>query len=150
MLITENKQHKRALNKIAQSCNTIRRFELHDTYYFMCTLQNNGMSSDNMTRLLRVTWEEHKASIYVPLRGKYYAKLKPTFDGKYAAYEIILASNDKRKNTCVYDEIYNATGGYWYTSSTTLAPAGHDARESSLFTSLQAIIRAFNRACYLR
>lgn len=150
MLIKNNKQHMRALTAIADACSTVRRFEVNADYFFMCTLLNNGMSSDNMTRLLRVTWEEHKAAIYVPLRGKYYAKLKPTCDGKYAAYEIILVSNDKRKNTCAYDEIYNATGGYWYTSSTELAPSGHNARESSLFTSLQAIIRAFNRACYLR
>lgn len=150
MLIKDNKQHVRALTAIANACSTIRRFEVNADYFFMCTLLNNGMRSDNMTRLLRVTWEEHKASIYVPLRGKYYAKIKPTLNGKYAAYEIILTSNDKSKNTCAYVEHYNSTGGYWYTPSHELGNAGQSALNSSLFTSLQAIIRAFNRACYLR
>lgn len=150
MLIKDNKQHISALTKIAQSCSTVRRFEINDNYlFFACTLQNNGISNDNMTRLLAAIWAEHKACIYVPLRGKYYAKLKPALNGKYAAYEIILVSNDKRKNTSAYIEHYNATGGYWYTPSHELGSAGQHALNSNLFTSIRSIVSAFNRAVYI-
>lgn len=149
MLIKDNKKHVRALTAIANACSTIRRFEINADYYFMCTLQNNGMSSDNMTRLLCVTWAEHRAAINVPLRGKWYARIKPTFNGKYAAYELILTSNDKRNKTSIYAEHYNSTGGYWYTPSHTLGAAGQHALNSPMFTLLRGIVSMFNKSLYL-
>lgn len=151
MLLKDNKQHIRAFTMIAQACSTVRKFEVRDDdRYFLCTLQNNGMGSDDMCRLLAVTWAEHKGSIHIPLRGKWYARLKPAIDGKYAAYELILTSKDKRSDTCVHAEHYNATGGYYYTSQYDLSPAGLAAMRSRTFTSLRAIVSAFNRACYYR
>lgn len=151
MLIKDNKQHIRAFTKIAQACSSIRKFEVRDDErYFLCTLQNNGMGSDDMCRLLAVTWSEHKGCINVPLRGRFYAQIKPSIDGKYAAYELILASNDKRMNTSVFTEHYNSTGGYWYTPSHELGAAGQRALNSTLFVSLRSIVSAFNRACYYR
>lgn len=152
MLIKENKRYKRALVAIFASCSTIRKFELNhaDNTAFIVTLQNNGFKHDDITRFLAVTWSEHRGAINIPLGGKYYARLKPAIDGKYAAYELILASCDKRENTSVYTENYNATGGYWYTSQYDLPNAGQKALNRQLFTALRAIVSAFNRACYLR
>lgn len=112
MLIKDNKRHKRALIAIFASCSTIRKFELDhvENTAFICTLQNNGFTHDNMTRFLAVLWSEHRGAINIPLGGKYYARLKPAIDGKYAAYELILDSCDKRENTSVYTEHYNSTG----------------------------------------
>lgn len=151
MLIKDNAQHVRALAAIAQSCTTVRRFETTETNaFFVCTLQNNGMSSDNMTRLLAMLWIEHKARVHVPIGGKYYATLKPTINGKYAAYELIFTSNDKRRNTCAHVEHYNATGGYWYTPSHEQNKASQNALNGTLFVSIRAIVTAFNRSLYLR
>lgn len=152
MLIKENKRYKRALVAIFASCSTIRKFEVDHTNNtaFICTLQSNGFRHDDITRFLAVTWSEHRGAINIPLGGKYYARLKPAIDGKYAAYELILASCDKRENTSVYTEHYNATGGYWYTSQYELPNAGQKALNSALFVALRAIVSAFNRACYLR
>ena len=108
------------------------------------------MSSDNMTRLLAMLWIEYKARIHVPIGGKYYATLKPTIDGKYAAYELIFTSNDKRRDTCAHVEHYNATGGYWYTPPHEQNKAAQNALNGTLFVSIRAIITAFNRSLYLR
>lgn len=151
MLLKDNKQHIRALTSIAQNCTAVQAFEVRNSdRFFMRTLLNDGFGSDNMTRLLAALWSERNASIYVPLRGKWYARLKPAIDGKHAAYELILTSNDKRFDTCVHVEHYNATGGYWYTSQYDLSEAGQKAMQSTLFTSLRSIVSAFNRAAYLR
>ena len=152
MLIKDNKRHKRALIAIFAACSTIRKFELDhvENTAFICTLQNNGFTHDNMTRFLAVLWSEHRGAINISLGGKYYARLKPAIDGKYAAYELILASCDKRENTSVYTEHYNSTGGYWYTSQYDLPHAGQKALNRQLFAALRAIASAFNRACYLR
>lgn len=151
MLLKDNKQHIRALTAIAQHCTAVQAFEVRDNdRFFMRTLLNDGFGSDDMTRLLAALWAERNSSIYVPLRGKWYARLKPAIDGKYAAYELILTSNDKRADTCVHVEHYNATGGYYYTSQYDLSAAGAAALNSNMFKSLRSIVAAFNRACYCR
>lgn len=152
MLIKDNKQHKRALLAIFASCSTVRKFELDhaNNTAFIATFQNNGFRHDNMTQFLAVLWAEHHGTINVPLGGKYYARVKPAIDGKYAAFELILSSYDKRQDSCAHIEHYNATGGYWYTSQYDLPQAGQKALNRALFTSLRAIVSAFNRALYLR
>lgn len=152
MLIRDNKRHKRALIAIFASCSTVRKFELDnvENTALICTLQNNGFRHDDITRFLAVLWVEHHSSINIPLGGKYYARLKPAIDGKYAAYELILSSSDKRQDSSAHIEHYNATGGYWYTSQYDLPNAGQKALNSALFVALRAIVSAFNRACYLR
>lgn len=152
MLIKDNKRYKRALVAIFASCSTIRKFELDhaNNTAFVCTLQNNGFRHDDMTRFLAVLWAEHRSSINIPLGGKYYARLTPAIDGKYAAYELILSSSDKRQDSCAHIELYNATGGYWYTSQYDLPTAGQKALNRALFSALRAIVSAFNRARYLR
>ena len=151
MLLFQNAQHVRALTAIAQSCTTVRRFETNAAHvFFACTLQNNGVSSDNMTRLLAMLWAEHKARVHVSVGGKYYATLKPTLNGKYAAYELIFTSNDKRRNTYTHVEHYNSTGGYWYTPAREQNKAAQNALNSKLFVSIRAIVTAFNRSLYIR
>lgn len=152
MLIKDNKQHKRALVAIFAACSTVRTFELDREHNTACitTFNNNGFRHDDMTRFLALIWSEHKGSLLVPLGGKYYARVKPAIDGKYAAFELLLVSQDKRKDTCVVTEHYNSTGGYWYTSQYDLDTAGQKALNRKLFTSLRSIVSAFNRAAYLR
>lgn len=151
MLVKDNTRHIRALELILASCSAVTAYEVRDqNRFFMSTLLNGGFGSDDMTRALAALWAEHKASIYIPISGKWYARLKPTIDGRYAAYEVILTSNAKYLNTCAHVEHYNATGGYWYTPQHDLGSAGSKALNSSLFISIRSIVAAFNRACYIR
>ena len=152
MLLKDNKQHLAAFASILDAATVVTAYNLqrdNDTFYIK-TLYGGALEHGNLLRIMAVLWTEHKGSIYVPLRGKWYARLKPAIDGKHAAYELILTSNDKRADTCVYVEHYNATGGYYYTSQYDLSDAGQKAMQSTLFISLRSIVSAFNRAAYLR
>lgn len=150
MKIKYNNQHIRAFCAMLNACSTVRKYAVQDNRYFLVTFCNNGFSHDDMTQALALLWSEHKATWCVPLGGKYYAKIKPSIDGKYAAFDLILTENDKRRKSCVYKELYNSIGGYWYTPSHTLNKTGMEALNSPLFTSLRSIISAFNRAHYVR
>lgn len=152
MLIKDNKKHKRALLAIFAACSTVRTFELdHATNTaFITTFYNNGFRHDDMTRFLAVIWAEHRHTVNVHLGGKWYARLKPAIIGAHSAFELILASHDKRKDTCAYIEHYNATGGYWYTSEHDINKTAKAALQSARFVSLRAIVAAFNRALYIR
>lgn len=145
------KQHAAALHAIATHCTTVRRFEVRDNNrMFYVTLQNGGAGTSAPTQLLAQLWQEHKAPIRVPLRGKWYATLKPAINGEYTKYELILTSNDKRKQTCTHIEHYTATGGYWYTSPHEMTAAGLAALNSNLFAALRAYVYAFNQSQYYR
>lgn len=150
MLIKDNKQHVAAFTSILAACSSVRSYDVKATSYNLTTFHNNGFAHDNMTQALALIWSEHKGTLLIPLAGKYYAKIKLAIYGKYAAYELIFVSQDKRCNTCGVNEIYNATGGYWYTSEYDINKTAKAALQSARFVSLRAIVSAFNRALYLR
>lgn len=151
MLLFQNTQHLPAFTAILDNCTAVRAYEITHEYNFNIKfVYSGGFDHDDITGAMAALWQDIKTPVRVPLGGAYYASIKPTISGKYAAFDIILTSNDKRRNTSLHTEHYNVIGGYWYTSQADLNKTGNAALQSKLMTSLTAIVRAFNRANYVR
>lgn len=147
MLLFQNTQHVPAFGAILNACSSVRAYDITHEYNFNIKfLRSGGLDHDDLTRALGAIWNETTTPTRVPLGGAYYASIKPTTSGKYAAFDVIFTSCDKRRGTCVHNEIYNVIGGYWYIPQSSLNATGAKALASSLMTSIAAIVRAFNRA----
>ena len=151
MLLFQNTQHAPAFGAILDACSSVRAYDITHEYNFNIQfLLGGALDHDNMTRAMMAIWKEAKAPIRVPLGGAYYASIKPTLDGRYAAYDIVFTSNDKRRSMSIHTEHYNVLGGYWYTPEYELNATARRALHSDRMTSITAIVRAFNRAGYNR
>lgn len=151
MLLKDNLQHVPALSAILAACSSVRAYDVSGEYIFNINfLLGGALDHDDMTRAMMAIWKEAKAPIRVQLSGAYYASIKPTIDGRYAAFDVVFTSNDKRRSLSVHTEHYNVIGGYWYTPQADLNATGTKALASNLMTSITAIVRAFNRAGYNR
>ena len=147
MLLFQNTQHAPAFGAILDACSSVRAYDITHEYNFNINfLLGGALDHDDLTRAMGAIWKEHKTPIRVSLGGAYYASIKPTTAGKYAAFDVIFTSCDKRRDTCAHSELYNAIGGYWYASQADQNAAAHKALQSNRMQSILSIVRAFNRA----
>ena len=147
MLLFQNTQHAPAFGAILDACSSVRAYDITHEYNFnIHFLLGGALDHDDLTRAMGAIWKEHKTPIRVSLGGAYYASIKPTTSGKYASFDVIFTTCDKRRGTCAHNEIYNVIGGYWYIPQSGLNATGTKALQSNLMTSIAAIVRAFNRA----
>lgn len=152
LLLKDNKQHLPAMAAILDSATGITAYNLQrdGDIYHVRDMYNGGFEHDDLTRIMAVLWKLPNATISVPLGGKYYAEIVTAIDGKYASFSLIFSSRDARCNTCVPTQHYNVIGGYWYTSEHEMNKTARAALQSTRMTSITALVRAFNRAAYLR
>lgn len=147
MLLFQNTQHAPAFAAILDACSSVRAYDITHEYNFNIQfLLGGALDHDDITRAMGAIWKETKAPIRVPLCGAYYASIKPTTAGKYAAFDVVFTSCDKRRDSCVHNELYNALGGYWYASPVAQNGTAHKALQSNRMQSILSIVRALNRA----
>ena len=133
ILLKDNMQHLHAFAAVLNAASCVKSYDVTDgVKYTMHTLVGGAFSHDDMVQAFAVLWKEAHGRIHVPLGSCYYATIKPTIDGRYAALDLIFTSNDERHNTCVNVEHYNVIGGYWYTSQSDLSATGTRAMNSDL------------------
>ena len=147
MLLNQNTQHAPAFCAILNTCSAVTSYHVTLGYAFNIQfLLGGALDHDDITRAMGAIWAEVKTPIRVPLGGAYYASIKPTTAGKYAAFDVVFTSCDKRRDSCVHNELYNALGGYWYASPVAQNATAHKALQSNRMQSILSIVRAFNRA----
>ena len=147
MLLSQNTQHAPAFSAILDACSSVRAHYITIAYNFNIKfLLGFALDHDDIARAMGAIWKESKAPVRVPLGGAYYASIKPTTAGKYAAFDVVFTSCDKRRDSCAHNELYNALGGYWYASPVAQNATANKALQSNRMQSILAIARAFNRA----
>ena len=147
MLLCQNTQHAPAFSAILAACSSVRAHYITIAYNFNIKfLLGGALDHDDIARAMGAIWKETKAPVRVPLGGAYYASIKPTTAGKYAAFDVVFTSCDKRRDSCAHNELYNALGGYWYASPVAQNATANKALQSNRMQSILAIARAFNRA----
>ena len=147
MLLCQNTQHAPAFSAILDACSSVRAHYITIAYNFNIKfLLGGALDHDDIARAMGAIWKETKAPVRVPLGGAYYASIKPTTAGKYAAFDVVFTSCDKRRDSCAHNELYNALGGYWYASPVAQNATANKALQSNRMQSILAIARAFNRA----
>ena len=147
MLLNQNTQHAPAFAAILDACSSVRAHYITFEYNFNIQfLLGGALDHDDLTRAMGAIWKESETPVRVPLGGAYYASIKPTTAGKYAAFDVVFTSCDKRRDSCVHNELYNALGGYWYASPVAQNGTAHKALHSNRMQSILSIVRAFNRA----
>lgn len=147
MLLFQNTQHAPAFCAILDTCSAVKSYHVTLGYAFNIQfLLGGALDHDDLTRAMGAIWKESETPVRVPLGGAYYASIKPTTAGKYAAFDVVFTSCDKRRDSCVHNELYNALGGYWYASPVAQNGTAHKALQSNRMQSILSIVRAFNRA----